>query len=308
MNDVRSVSGFTHGRQGWLKSALGIMATVVIGSLLAGTAMRTSAAETLQDRPEKSSVPTQSVAPPGSHQEIRTLRYEMMRPGEIQDAVKKGLPLLIPVGVLEYHGPQNPVGTDALISQGIAHCVAKEVECVVAPTLFYGFTGQWAGGIDKGEIHVEGGPLYGYVKPILKAFYEQGWRRIYVICHHQGPKGVTMLSYQRAATEAAMEHGLANGGVGWSESRALYPNVFSRIAVVGDSEFSAQGYGGHGGNDETSAMMYFCPDTVDLGELAKRKPESWAADAHKATAQHGEKIAKAIVASWKRELTKDPHR
>jgi creatinine amidohydrolase/Fe(II)-dependent formamide hydrolase-like protein len=234
---------------------------------------------------------------------VRQWRYELMRPGQIQDAIKRGLPLLIPVGVLEYHGPQSPVGTDALISQGIVNMVAKEVECVAAPTMFYGYTGQWAGGIEKGEIHIEGNALYLHVKPIVKAYFEQGWRRIYIICHHQGPKGVTMLSYQQAATEAAMEHGQAHGGMGWSEVRHLYPNVFERIAVVSDSEFSPRAYGGHGGKDETAAMMYLYPETVDLSELDKQKNPSWAADAHEATAAYGEEIAKAIVASWKKELS-----
>ena len=64
------------------------------------------------------------------------MRYEMMRPGQIGEAVRRGLPLLMPVGVLEYHGHQNPVGVDALIAQGIAHRVEQKMECVVAPTIF----------------------------------------------------------------------------------------------------------------------------------------------------------------------------
>jgi len=231
------------------------------------------------------------------------MRYELMRPRQIQKAIEQGLPLLIPVGVLEYHGPQNPVGTDALIAQGIVHLVEKQVECVVAPTLFYGYTGEWAAGVEKGEIHVDGTALYGYVKPILTAFYSQGWNRIFVLCHHQGPQGVTMLSCQRAATEAAMEYGLARGGVGWSKVPELRGGVFHKMAVVRDSQLSSIGYGGHGGKDETAAMMYLFPGTVDLKELKNERP-AWAADAHEATAKLGEKIAKAIVAGWVNELSK----
>ena len=157
------------------------------------------------------------------------MRYELMRPSQIREAIEKGLPLLFPVGVLEYHGPQNPVGTDTLIAQGIAFLVEKEFQCVVAPTLFYGYTGEWAAGVEEGEIHVDGDGLYQYVKPILKAFYRQGWRRIYVLCHHQGSQGVTMLSYQRAATEAAIEYGLEHGGRGWSKVPTLRQGVFERV-------------------------------------------------------------------------------
>ncbi|MDP2990057.1 MAG: creatininase family protein, partial [Kiritimatiellota bacterium] len=143
------------------------------------------------------------------------MRYEMMRPGQIKEAIEKGLPLFLPVGVLEYHGPQNPIGTDALIGQGIIHKVEERVECVVAPTFFYGYTGFWAAGPELGEISVDGEGLYLVAKSILKNFFDAGWRKIYVVCHHQGPQGVTMLSFQRAATEIGMENAVNKVGTGW---------------------------------------------------------------------------------------------
>jgi len=231
------------------------------------------------------------------------MEYARMRPGQISAAVSNGLALLMPVGVLEYHGQQNPVGLDALIAEGVAKRVAKEVPCVLAPTQFYGYSGQWAGGVKDGEVHIDGDALYGYVKPILKAFYAQGWRKIYVICHHQGAKGVTMLSYQRAASEVAMEYAHERGGPGWSESTNVPPGVFSRIAVVGDGEFSKIGYAGHGGKGETQAMMALCPGTVDLSVWNRDTDSRWARDAGEATPEEGEQITRAIVASWKKELT-----
>lgn len=63
-------------------------------------------------------------------------------------------------------------------------------------------------------------------------------------------------------------------------------------------------YGGHGGRDETMAMMYLYPDTVDLGELGEVRPR-WAQDAHEATSELGEKVARAIVAGWVKELKKE---
>lgn len=234
------------------------------------------------------------------------MRYEMLRPGQIKDAIARGLALLIPVGVIEYHGPQNPVGTDALIAQGIVHRVEELVECVVAPTIFYGYTGQWAAGIQEGEIHIDGDALYAFIKPIIAAFYNQGWKQIYVICHHQGPQGVTMLSYQRAATEVAMEYGLNKGGIGWSNNSELQKNVFGRIAVVSDSQFSSKEYPGHGGRGETEAMMYLYPDTVDLAELDKAKElPPWAKDASEASYEEGRDIGETIIASWVERLKKD---
>ena len=51
-------------------------------------------------------------------------------------------------------------------------------------------------------------------------------------------------------------------------------------------------------------MMVLCPGTVDLGVWDKEKDSRWDKDAGEATPEEGERIAKAIVAGWKKELTK----
>jgi len=237
------------------------------------------------------------------------MRYEMMRPRQIQEAVKNRLSLLIPVGVIEYHGHQNPVGTDALIVQGLVHEIERRVECVVAPTIFYGYTGEWAADERLGEIHIDGEALYRFVKPILAAFFKQGWGKIYVICHHQGPKGITHLTYQRAATESAMELAREEFGAEWwrTSRDGLDPRWFETFHVFTDSEFAPEsGFGGHGGRDETSAMMHFYPGTVDMSELKEMNPlPFWAQDAPAASALHGHAIAEKIVYSWGERLKKD---
>ena len=230
------------------------------------------------------------------------MRYELMRPHQIKQAVADGLALLMPVGVLEYHGEQNPVGVDSLISQGLAHAVEERVPCVVAPTIFYGYTGQWASDERDGEIHIDGDALYAFARLILRGHLRQGWRRIYVICHHQGPNGVTQLSYARAATEAAMEYALEQHGPGWHEDASLYPRILNRIRVVSDSEFVEAGFGGDGGRDETAAMMHFYPDTVDLNQLEDDRPQ-WARDADEANGELGRSIAERLIESWVAELT-----
>lgn len=237
------------------------------------------------------------------------MRYEMMRPGQIREAVRNKLPLLMPVGVIEYHGLHNPVGTDALITQGLVHEIERRVACVVAPTMFYGFTGEWAGGPELGEIHMDGEPLYRFVKPVLKAFFLQGWRRIYIICHHQGPKGITHLAYQRAATECTMEAGRDKFGAGWWQASkdGFDEGIFETFQVVSADEYApGAGYRGHGGRDETSAMMHFHPDSVNLAELKLMTPlPYWAEDAAQSSAGNGREIAERLVAAWVAHLKGD---
>ena len=42
------------------------------------------------------------------------MRYELMRPHQIRDAVARNLPVILPLGVMEYHGEHLPVGMDSL--------------------------------------------------------------------------------------------------------------------------------------------------------------------------------------------------
>jgi creatinine amidohydrolase len=230
--------------------------------------------------------------------------YEEMRPGEIRAAIAAGQALLIPVGVLEFHGEQNPVGVDALICQGIARRVEEQTPCVVAPTFFFGHTGNWAGGIKEGEIDIDGKTIYAHAKPILKAFHDQGWKRIYVMIHHQGPGGVTWAAWQMAAREVIDESARAAKGDGWHPYADTH-KVFARIAVVSDSQFSSTGYPGHGGRGETSAMLSLYPHTVDLSVLAGKPQPRWNQDAPEATAKEGAEIREKIVAAWVKHLRED---
>ena len=42
------------------------------------------------------------------------MRYELMRPSQIREAIKRRTPVVLPLGVLEYHSEHLPVGMDTL--------------------------------------------------------------------------------------------------------------------------------------------------------------------------------------------------
>jgi mycofactocin precursor peptide peptidase len=55
------------------------------------------------------------------------------------------LPLLVPVGATEQHGPHLPLGTDSAIALALAEAAAEQLGCLVAPLLPYGSSGEHAG-------------------------------------------------------------------------------------------------------------------------------------------------------------------
>ncbi len=57
---------------------------------------------------------------------------------EVKAAADAGLPVIVPVGSTEQHGPHLPLNTDAVIPQAIALEAAKLTPLVVAPPIHYG--------------------------------------------------------------------------------------------------------------------------------------------------------------------------
>ena len=66
------------------------------------------------------------------------MRYELMRPSQIREAIKKRTPVVLPLGVLEYHSEHLPVGMDTLAVERALHLYEKEAEVVILPSFYWG--------------------------------------------------------------------------------------------------------------------------------------------------------------------------
>ena len=42
------------------------------------------------------------------------MRFELMLPYQIKEAIAKNIPIVLPIGVMEYHGEHMAVGMDTL--------------------------------------------------------------------------------------------------------------------------------------------------------------------------------------------------
>src|SRR3990172_888881 len=69
---------------------------------------------------------------------LSEVRYHMLRPAQIV-AMRTECPVVyIPLGNLEWHGPQNPVGADGLRAEGMAIRCARKGGGLAFPPLYYG--------------------------------------------------------------------------------------------------------------------------------------------------------------------------
>ena len=66
------------------------------------------------------------------------MRYEMMLPHQIRAAIEAKWPVVLPLGVLEYHGEHMAVGMDTLAVTGVLDILEKEMNLVILPPFYYG--------------------------------------------------------------------------------------------------------------------------------------------------------------------------
>ena len=69
----------------------------------------------------------------------REVRFERLRPAQVNQERARCPLVFLPIGPLEYHGPHMPVGTDPLVATNLALETCRRLgKGVVMPTLFWG--------------------------------------------------------------------------------------------------------------------------------------------------------------------------
>lgn len=194
------------------------------------------------------------------------VQYELLRPGEVR-ALQQQCPIVyIPVGSLEWHGVQNPLGTDALKAHAICCEAALAHGGVVLPPLYLGILGDSRGW----------GP--------------EGWDGYTVTCHDQASMEDTIYRTARGLVADGWKVLVGVTGHDIEPQRdAIHDGIQRACAGTDAKGFGmTEGENWHGGTSmkysmdhagawETSAMMHACGDSVDLEELRQQM------DAHQRT-------------------------
>ena len=194
---------------------------------------------------------------------------------------KERIPLVIPAGTVEYHGPHCSYGCDTLVAEGLVKKLMEKKELMLAPTISYSPSSFAVGDKKSGTVHVEETAFENYVYYVFMSLLSAGYRNIYVVIHHQFEQESEMpmtLCYRMAAKRATMKYLEETLGQGWwgSESYASYydelegdNNPFNWIKVVPTMSTAVQNATGydHAGLYECSILMALYPDAVDLSRI-----------------------------------------
>ena len=202
-------------------------------------------------------------------------------PRERDYVQEKRIPLVIPAGTVEYHGPHCSYGCDTLVAEGLIKKLMEKKELMLAPTISYSPSSFAVGDSKSGTVHVEETAFENYVYYVFMSLLSAGYRNIYVVIHHQFEQESEMpmtLCYRMAAKRATMKYLEQTLGQGWwgSESYASYydelegdNNPFNWIKVIPTMSTEVQNATGydHAGLYECSILMALYPNSVKLDRI-----------------------------------------
>lgn len=154
--------------------------------------------------------------------------------------------VIIPIGSIECHGRHMPLGTDTMIPDKILELVERQTDRVmIVPTIPYGACESlWP---FAGTINLGNDLLYQVVKQIVMNLRRHGARKFIVVNGHGGNiKALERIGYELDSEGCMMA--LLN----W------WQNVW---------EMKADWKGGHGGGEETAAVMAIDPKLIDMSQI-----------------------------------------
>ena len=244
------------------------------------------------------------------------MRYEMMLPHQIRAAIDARWPVVLPLGVLEYHGEHMSVGMDTLAVTGVLDILEKEMNLVILPSFYYGAASYAVEPPERnGTLHVDAEALLPFARAMFQGLLRIGFRNIHVVVHHQTENFLagmpTDLVFKLAARQAIFAFLEKERGEGWWGNEKMADYYAQQSA--GDDPFNwvkahplmtptaMDGYPfDHAGEGETSLMMALSPAAVDLSRLSQDK--WYARSARQASVERGLKGRDRILAWLRRAL------
>jgi creatinine amidohydrolase/Fe(II)-dependent formamide hydrolase-like protein len=212
------------------------------------------------------------------------MRYELMLPHEIRTAIELRWPVVLPLGVLEYHGEHMAVGMDTLAVTKILDILEGEMNLVILPPFYYGAASYAVEPPEgNGSLHVDAEKLFPFAQEMFRGLLRIGFRNIHVIVHHQTENFAagmpTDLAFKFAARQATFAFLEKQRGEGWWGSEKMADYYAQQSS--GDDPFNwikthplmtpdaMEGYPfDHAGQGETSLLIALCPEGVDLARLS----------------------------------------
>ena len=233
--------------------------------------------------------------------------FARLRPHQLQEAIAANTPVVLPIGVLEYHGQHLPSGVDLLAVTEVLDRLGDAI--ITLPPFAYGAASHAVAGPEgTGTLHIDAGAIQPMAEGLFTALLKAGFRNIHGVIHHQTEgfdQGMpTDLAFRLAGRNAIMRYLEATRGTGWWGDRGMQ-DYYARQAEGADPFNWIQIHPlfpkgaafpfDHAGKGETALMQALASETVDMSRAGDG--DHWyAEDAGEASAELGERGVQIALA------------
>jgi creatinine amidohydrolase/Fe(II)-dependent formamide hydrolase-like protein len=244
------------------------------------------------------------------------MRYELMLPHQIRAAISARWPVVLPLGVLEYHGEHMAVGMDTLAVVKLLEILEGEGDLVILPAFYYGAASYAVEPPEgSGSVQVNAERLFPFAQDLFSSLLRIGFRNIHFFIHHQTENFAagmpTDLAFKFAARQAIFTLLERERGEGWwgdSKMADYYaqqaggedPFNWIKGHPLMTAEIIKRYPFDHAGVGETSLLMSLCPDGVDMSRFSEEK--WYLRSGREATAELGAKGREMVLGHMREVL------
>ena len=238
------------------------------------------------------------------------MRFEFMLPYQIKEAITKNTPIVLPIGVMEYHGEHMAVGMDTLAVTKSLDRLENQMEVVILPPFSYGAASYAVAGPEgSGTLQVDSEVLAPLAEQIFTSLLRIGFRNIHGVVHHQTENfssGMpTDLAFKIGARQAIFKFLERTNGEAWwgAQDMSDYytqhqsgtdPFNWIKLHPLMDAEIIKNYIFDHAGEGETSLLMALAPEGVEMARVTENS--TWyTKSAVNSSSDKGEAVTLQIV-------------
>ena len=121
---------------------------------------------------------------------------------EVEEYLRTGRGIIVPIGSVEQHGPNGLIGTDYLDAEFVAKGVGDAIGCMVAPTLTYGMSQHHLG--FAGSATLRPSTLMLVVRDVVLSLSRHGFERFFFINGHGGNVATVTAAFDEIYAETSL--------------------------------------------------------------------------------------------------------
>ncbi|MBO5791484.1 MAG: creatininase family protein [Lentisphaeria bacterium] len=189
---------------------------------------------------------------------MKSYRMQDMTFVEVKEYLKTNKTIIIPYALSEQHGAHLPLDVDIRNCDFMSAKLAEKLDCIIAPTLNYTFSG----GMLPGTINVKPNTFSNFVGEIIESLALQGFENFIILPGHGGSESLLHLK------ESLRILKWLNPAL--KDTLILLTQLWD-FSPSWTELFALQDY--HAAWAETSLLLHWCPEVVRMDKMVLDEPE-----------------------------------